>query len=105
MIEIYLKWLQTNLKIPKDRFVLEIYIHKTYKSNKLDLINYWSNVTGFPPQRFDKIRYKKNKVHSYRKNRGNNYWGVLRIRLRKSTDLNRKITGWIEGICLQCGVV
>lgn len=105
MIKIYLKWLQTCLKIPSSRLTFEIYIHKTYKSNKSGLINYWSSVTGFPAQRFDKIRYKKNKVHSYRKNRGNNYWGVLRIRLRKSTDLNRKITGWIEGICIHCGVV
>ncbi len=85
--------------------VFEIYIHETYRRKQKDLIRYWSEVTGFPTQRFDRIRFKKNKVRSYRKNRGDNYWGVLRIRIRKSTDLNREITGWIEGICIQCGMV
>ena len=33
------------------------------------------------------------------------YFGLLRIRVRKSTDLNRKISGWIEEICRKWGVV
>lgn len=105
MIKLYLKWLKECLKIEDEELVFEIYIHKTYGKKRKDLANCWSKVTGFPPHIFGRIRYKKNKVRSYRKNRGKNYWGVLRIRVRRSTDLNRKITGWIQGICQQCGVV
>lgn len=105
MIKLYLKWLKECLKTKDNELVFEIYIHETYKKQKGDLINYWAGVTGFSTGRFDRIRYKKNKVKSYRKNRGENYWGVLRIGVRKSTDLNRKVTGWIEGICIQCGIV
>lgn len=105
MVRIYIKWLKECLELSDKELVFEIYIHESYKKSQQDLIKYWSRVTGFPTQRFDKIRLKKNKVKSYRKNRGDNYWGVFRIRVRKSTDLNRKISGWIEGVCLQCGVV
>lgn len=47
-----------------------------------------------------KIYLKKNKVNSYRKNKGEGYHGVLRITVKKSTDLNRKVMGLVEGICL-----
>jgi transcriptional regulator with XRE-family HTH domain len=99
MIKFYLKWLNVCLKIPSENIWFEIYIHKTYQKAEKDLKDYWSKITNFPVSKFDRIYLKKNKVHSFRKNRGDNYWGVLRIGVKKSTDLNRKITGWVEGIC------
>jgi len=104
MIQIFLKWLKECLGIPSERIVFEIYIHKTHKKSIEELSTYWSNVTGFPISKLQKVYYKKNKVHSIRKNRGIDYSGVLRVSVTKSTDLNRQITGWIQGICLRCGV-
>ena len=104
MIQIYLAWLKRCLKIDNTKLVFEIYIHETYKKSEKELRSYWSKTTGFPVDVFRKIYFKKNKVHSYRKNRGDGYFGVLRIRIRKSTDLNRKITGWIDGIYLNSRV-
>lgn len=104
MIQVYLKWLKTCLKIPDENIVFEIYIHKSYKRSIRSLRDHWSSITNFPYSMFGRVYFKKNKVHSYRKNRGPSYGGVLRIRVKKSTDLNRKITGWTEGIYLQSGV-
>lgn len=104
MIRIYLKWLRECLKISEDQLVIEIYIHRTYKRSIENLKHHWAAITNIPFSRFEKVYFKRNKVHSFRKNRGAEYGGVLRIRIRKSTDLNRKIAGWIEGICLRCGV-
>lgn len=104
MIQVYLRWLKVCLKIPDESIVFEIYIHKSYKRTMKSLKNYWSSITNFPYFMFKKIYFKKNKIHSYRKNMGLSYAGVLRIRVRKSTDLNRKIIGWTEGIYLKSGV-
>lgn len=104
MIQIFLKWLKECLGISSERIVFEIYIHKTHKKSIEELSTYWSNVTGFPISKLKKVYYKKNKVHSIRKNRGIDYSGVLRISVTKSTDLNRQIMGWTKGICLRCGV-
>lgn len=101
MIKVYLLWLQICLFIKNEDVVFEIYIHETYNKTKEDLIRYWSEVSNFPTDNFKKIYVKKNKVNSFRKNRGKEYSGVLRITVKRSTDLNRKVTGWIHGICNQ----
>lgn len=105
MIRIYILWLSRCLSVKNDDIKFEIYIHETYGNSPTELSEYWSKATGFTPDRLTKVYFKKNKVKSYRKNRGDNYYGVLRITVKKSTDLNRKVMGWIEGICLQSGVI
>lgn len=105
MIRIFLKWLKECLKIPEKKISLEIYIHETHRERVKETQKYWSGVTGFPEDKFDKIYYKKDKLIGNRKNKGENYHGLVRIKVKESTDLNRKIAGWIERICIQCGVV
>lgn len=104
MVRLYLSWLEKCLLVSHERIVFEIYIHKSHMKSVSELTSYWSKVTGFPVSKFDRVYYKKNKIHSIRKNRGSDYSGVLRIWVRKSTDLNRKIQGWVRGICLRGGV-
>lgn len=105
MIKVFLKWLKEILEIPKERIVLEIYIHDNNKY-RIDVVkSYWVNVTGFMSSDFDRIYFKKHNIANHRRNTGSNYYGQLRIRIRKSSTLNRKIAGWIEGLCLQCGMV
>lgn len=105
MIKIYLKWLFECLNISKEKIDFEIYSHDNIRYKEDEVVNYWSKITGFPVSKFGKIYYKRDKKKKYRKNQGDVYFGLLRIIVLKSTDLNRKITGWIEGICIQCGVV
>jgi len=105
MIKVFLKWLRESLNILDEELTPDIYIHTSYKKKKKDLIDYWSGVTNLEKSVFNHIYIKKNKVHSFRKNRGKNYHGVLRLAVRKSSNLNRKISGWIEGICLQTGII
>jgi hypothetical protein len=105
MLKIYLLWLNKCLFIKPENIKFEIYIHETYKKTPNQLSNYWSEVTKFPKVTLNKIYFKKNKVNSLRKNKGDDYHGVLRITVRKSTDISRKVMGWVEGICLQSGLI
>lgn len=105
MIKLFLKWLKVCLKIDDPDIQLDIYIHEAHRSKKERAISYWSQITGFHTTKFDRIYYKKHKLSTNRKNTGSGYFGILRIRVKRSTDLNRKIAGWIEGISIQCGVV
>lgn len=101
MIRIYLLWLIKCLSVNIDDIKFEIYIHETYNKTSSELSRYWSGVTGFASDKLTKIYFKNNKVNSYRKNKGEEYNGVLRITVRKSTDINRKVMGWVEGVCIQ----
>lgn len=105
MIKVFLKWLCEILKTPKDEILFEIYIHENHKNNLKRVINYWSDCTGFDKNKFSHIYFKKNKIATNRKNVQNNYFGLLRIKVRNGSKLNRKIQGWIEGINNNCGVV
>jgi hypothetical protein len=98
MIQVYIKWLIKCLEISTNRIAFEIYIHKSHRKTISELKSYWSGVTGFPESKFGRVYFKKNKIHTIRKNRGPDYSGVLRICIKKSTDLNRKIYGWVEGV-------
>lgn len=105
MIKLFLKWLKEILKISDSNIFFEIYTHENLKNKNVQTIKYWSKITNSPKYKFDRIYYKTNKIQTKRKNVGIDYHGLLRICIRKSTNLNRKISGWIDGIIQNCGVV
>lgn len=98
MIKLFLKWLNKICKIPKDMIYFDIYLHENYRYMVDLVVEYWSNSTGYPKECFDHIYYKKNKIKTKRTNIGNSYFGVVKIRVRRSSSLLRQITGWINGI-------
>jgi hypothetical protein len=60
---------------------------------------------GVSLDRFNKISFTKTPFSkNNRRDARSDYRGLLRIRVAKSTDLNRKIAGWIEGIGGASGV-
>ncbi|MBI2669973.1 MAG: hypothetical protein HYX20_02440 [Candidatus Yanofskybacteria bacterium] len=101
MIRIFLKWLKESVGIKLEEIGYEIYIHENSKNNVANVIDYWENIVE---AKINKTYFKKNKLSKYRKNTGIDYFGLLRVNVKKSADLNRKIAGWIEGICKNCGV-
>lgn len=105
MIKMFLKWLKDCLGILDKDLMFDIYIHKNHETHSGATRRYWSEITGFSISKFDKIYFKKHNLSTNRRNKGDSYHGQLRIAVRRSTDLNRKITGWIEAICSQCRVV
>lgn len=105
MIKIFLKWLFEICKISKKEICFRIYLHETAERKLNEVQKYWSKTTGFPIHNFQKITWKKAKIKTNRKKIGEHYFGLLDIRVKKSTNFNRKIQGWIEGICKNCGVV
>lgn len=105
MINLFLLWLKNSLKITPERITFDIYIHEHVIQRRTQIQEYWANKTGFPIGKFDKIYFKKDKIASNRKNRGSKYNGLLRVKVKKSTDLNRKISALIEAIVIKCGVV
>jgi hypothetical protein len=98
MIRLFLKWLTDICKIPKNQIGFEIYVHNNYKSELGRFKEFWSKETGFPIDLFNTVYFKKNKINSKRKNIGDLYFGLLRVKVFKSSTLNRKIQGWIKGI-------
>jgi len=98
MILIFLKWLKIILKVEDNRLIYELYIHETANIKKAQ--KYWSKNLSISIDKI-KVYLKRNKIKTIRKNTGDEYNGLIRIKVRKSSNLNRKINGWINGICEQ----
>ena len=92
MIRLFLRWLAVIAKIPLEDIKCELYIHRT--GDALKAIHYWNKY--LVPLKIRSVYYKKNKISTHRKNIGVGYNGLVRLTVRKSTNLNRKITAWIE---------
>ena len=105
LIKIFLLWLKKNLNVQKKDITFRIFLHENSENDLSKIQRYWSKITGFPINTFNKVSWKKNKIHTKRKNIGKEYFGLLRVIVKKSINLNREIQGWIEGINKSCGIV
>lgn len=100
MIKVFLRFLNKICNIKKNEIFFELFIHETADCKVAQ--NWWSEKLNIDVEKFQKVYFKKNFIKKiYRKNISNDYHGQLRIRVQNSTDLNRKISGWINGIVLK----
>ncbi len=103
MIRIFHLWLTKAIKVPVDKIQYEIYLHQSLIQEKIEIIRYWAKILRQPIEKFDRIYLKKNTIKkTYAQS---DYKGVVRIVVKKSTNLNRQITGWQKGIVKICEIV
>ncbi len=102
MIKLFVKWLKECCAIKNEDMKHDLYIHEN-SFNKVGVVKrYWEKVIG---SKIDAVYFKKNKISKNRYNIGENYFGLVRINIKKSSHLNRKISGWVSGVCKNCRVV
>src|SRR3989344_2774990 len=94
MIKVILVWLFKVCKINKNMLIFNIFLHKTHENRVYEVKKFWSEVTGFPMSNFSAVYWKRNKLKTNRRNVQEKYHGVLKIKIKRSSDLVRKIAGW-----------
>lgn len=98
MIRCYISFLRESLSVPLSRFVFSIYIHESHRGRIEEVKRYWRKALGLSKMKISWVYYKKHNPRTVRKNVGSSYVGTLRIYVRNSSTLQRKISGWIYGI-------
>lgn len=98
MIKLFLKWLLDIVKLRQEEIIFNLFVHENHKYRLKEISKFWVDATGFPKENFKSIYFKKNKVNTKRKNTKRDYYGVLRITVKSSSILNRKIAGWVKGV-------
>lgn len=97
MIKFMIQWFRKALKIKQEDFILRTEFNVSHKDRVEKIKSFWSKTTGISLDQFEKPFYhRSNWLRDYSK-RGN-YYGVLRIRVRKSSELLNKTRGWIKGL-------
>lgn len=104
VIRLFLKFLIFSCDVKREDIYFELYIHSDCRDEEKEIVSYWSAKTGFPADDI-KVYYKHNTRSNNRQNYKKIYHGVLRVRVRSSSELLRRIQGWTEGISRHWGVV
>lgn len=102
MIILFIRWLERVCNVSPPDITYELFIHQ--KANWRKAQRYWASILSISNSRI-RVYFKKHKVKSHRKNIRESYHGLIKVVVKRSTNLNRKIAGWIEGIIQRCGVV
>ncbi len=95
MVKLFSVWCLKYLDVSEGDLRYEIYIHKTGDINAAK--KYWANTLLVKTTDFH-VYLKNNEIKTLRKNIGNFYYGVARIRVAKSTDANRRIAAWTNSV-------
>ena len=93
MIVFFVTWLQKVCLWKSQDIAYSIYIHQSADIEKAK--QFWSHLLKTPIER---VYFKPSNQKTTRKNTQEQYHGLLRVEARRSTELNRKIRGWIAGI-------
>ncbi len=101
MVRIFVKWLLEICRVSINDICPELYIHEHAARRVPEAVIFWSLATGLHKDCFSRVYFKRNKFNTKRHNVGEKYYGLLRIRVLRSSSLNRKIAGWINAIT-QC---
>lgn len=102
MIKLFVKWLVDVVKIKKVDLNFSLYIHSSADIEKSR--SFWSEIVACDKDKIP-VYFKRPKHSTNRKNINENYHGLLRVAVRKSSVLNRKIAAWVKHICQYWGIV
>lgn len=96
MIRLFLRWIKEVANVPDEMIKLDLYIHQSGNIGRA--LRFWSKRVGVPSSKI-RIYFKRHNPNPKRKNIGNNYNGLLRVSIKKSSGLNRRIDTWITELC------
>ena len=102
MILLFRKWLYEFFKTPKENIKYELYIHE--KADWLSAKKFWASKLDISSESI-RVYFKPYNPNPKRKNIGADYHGLIRVTVSDSISLVRKISGWVDGVCKNCGVV
>lgn len=95
LIRFFLRFLEA-AGVERDDLILRVCIHENADAEAAQ--RFWVEVTGVSPSQFRSPTLKRHNPKTVRMNVGGNYHGCLRLEVRRSGELCRKIEGWASGV-------
>ncbi len=94
-IRFFIKWVKIVYKVRQEDFICRVTINETHQKRVREIEALWSKITGIPLKSFTRaalIATKTKKKYANEKT----YLGTLRVKVRRGTDLHRRIMGALE---------
>lgn len=97
MIKVVYFYIIKVMKIPKERIRPVIQINEIHRTRIHKVLRFWSNLLELPIDYFGNTYYIKT-VHKKVYDNHDSYYGILRLRITKSSDYQYKMLGIINAI-------
>jgi len=97
MHAVYLAWLRS-MNVSESNIIFELYVHRDRKNDSDEFRRWWVDKLEISSERLTRVYLKNGNPKTTRLNVGDLYHGLLRIKVKSSTTLNRRIQGWVAGI-------
>ncbi len=98
MILFFIHWLKEIFGKGFDDLTIDLYIHEIQRERTVEISQFWNNIIDPSQNHIQHIYYKQGNPRTLRKNVGTSYHGTIRINVKASSSLNRKIAGWTQGV-------
>lgn len=102
MLRFFLVWLRMQ-GVSDAELVYELYLHSSRKEEVEKARRWWAKSLSLSLDSIDRVYFKQGNPKTRRHNRGDLYHGLLRIKVKSSTSLNRRINGWSQGLVATLG--
>jgi len=102
MIKFFIRWLRVCFGYQTKDFMFRVTVNISHRSRIIEIEKHWSEELKIPLAQFQKPFFQNFKWKKTYEN-PEAYFGVMRVKVRKSKDFLRKIYGFIEGLRLQVG--
>jgi hypothetical protein len=100
LIRFFLRFLDV-AGVSCDDLIFRLYIHETADVEAAQ--RFWVELTGASPDQFRRPTLKTHNPRTVRKNVAEQYRGCLKVDVRRSSGLYRKIEGWMSAITASSG--
>lgn len=97
MIKFMINFLVFHFKIKIEEISPRLTINESFKDRESEIIKFWADFLKIPMSQFTKSFYQRVKLVKIFEN-PENYHGVLRIHVRKSSQLLLKMRGYMEAL-------
>jgi hypothetical protein len=97
MIKLMYKFLTEVLKVKKEEVRLTVQINEIHRPRIKKVLQFWSNLLKLPLAQFGNPYYVKVKPKKVYENY-DNYYGILRLRVRGGANLQYRILGLIKAL-------
>ncbi len=97
MVRFLIRWLTYSCGINKKRVYARICINVSYQNRIKEISRFWRRITKLDQSQFSNPTF----IHVANRKKyldKSGYYGLLRIKVKRSTNFRRKIMGWIAGI-------
>lgn len=99
MIKFMYRWFNEVMGVKKEEFMPRIFINEIHRPRIKVVLNFWSSFLDLPISQFGNpvfLKMKQKKIYD----NYNVYYGVLALKVRKSSNLKYKILGLIKALSL-----